>query len=46
MHQLSTAVADEEEDVEDVVADGVDDKEVGRPDPVEMLVTGADTVER
>jgi hypothetical protein len=32
VRQLSAAVADEEDDVEDVVADRLDDEEVGRPD--------------
>jgi hypothetical protein len=38
VHQLSAVVADQDDHVEDLVADGLDDEEVGRPDAVEMIL--------
>ena len=35
--QLATAVADEEEDVEGLEGQGLDDKEVGRPDRLSVV---------
>src|SRR5260221_6166146 len=35
--QLTTAMADEEEDVEGLEGQGLDDKEVGRPDRLRMV---------
>jgi hypothetical protein len=37
MDQLATAVADEEEHVEGLEGQGLDDKEVGRPDRLSVV---------
>jgi hypothetical protein len=37
MDQLATSVADEEEDVEGLEGQGLDDKEVGRPDRLSVV---------
>jgi hypothetical protein len=37
MDQLTTVVADEEEDVEDPVVNGVDHQQIGRPDSYELV---------
>ena len=37
VHQLSTAVADEEEDIEGLEGQGLDDEEVGGPDRISVV---------
>jgi len=37
MDQLTTVVADEEEDVEDPVVNGVDHQQIGRPDSYDLV---------